>query len=173
MPPDRALRDQQPLARTLARLVDFKRLNDTDLRLSIITIDMLPIARAFRESASHEFLCIAVDLYSLSHGRPSTLDQTVARVQDLAFASQSSSAIAALMRERELMRRLDPGGPSAILAHLAYRAPGHQRSLKPLDYSRASIGERIIQGQLDMTSMLARLAEAPRTEALAYLSPRE
>ena len=218
MPPDRALRDQRPLARTLARLIDFERLNNTDLRLSIITIDMesgeeawfdnwrhgigpehllaatalaplfapveiggrllcdagfgnnLPLDRAFRESAAHDLLCIAVDLYSLSHGRPSSLDETVARVQDLAFATQSKKAIAAVRRERDLMRMLDPDSPSAILAHLAYRAPGHQRSLKPLDYSRVSLAERIVQGRLDMTAMLARLPDAPRTEALATVA---
>jgi len=221
MPSDRALRDQSPLARTLARLIDFERLNNTELRLSIVTLDMesgeevwfdnwrheirpehllaatafaplfapveidgrllcdagfgnnLPVGRAFREGAAHDFLCIAVDLYSLSHGRPSSLDETVARIQDLVFATQSNSAIAALMRERDLMRRLDPDGPSAILAHLSYRAPGHQRSLKPLDYSRESLEERIIQGRLDMTAMLARLRSAPRTEPLAYLGSRE
>ena len=217
MPPDRALRDQRPLARTLARLIDFERLNAAGERLSIITIDMesgeevwfdnwtheigpehllaatalaplfapveiggrllcdaglgnnLPLGRAFREGAARDLLCIAVDLYSLSHGRPSSLDETVARVQDLAFAIQSSSAVAALTRERALMRRLDPDGPSAILAHLAYRAPGHQRALKPLDYSRASLAERRRQGRADMTAMLARVATAPRTEALVYL----
>jgi NTE family protein len=68
------------------------------------------------------------------------------------------------------MRRVHPDGPSAILARLAYRAPGHQRSLKPLDYSRPSLEERVIQGRADIDVMLRRLAAASRTEAL-HLSP--
>jgi NTE family protein len=115
-------------------------------------------------------MCVAVDLYSLEHDRPNTIDGTIARVQDLTFASQSRRAVAALARERELLRQINPASPPAILAHLAYRAPGHQRGLKSLDYSRISIEERISQGRSDIDAMLPRLASAPHDQALAYVT---
>ena len=152
MPPDRALADHTPLARTLERLIDFDRLNGAEERLSIVTIDMesgeevwfdnrhdritpkhllactalaplfppvelndrllcdagfgnnLPFDRVFRDPPKRDTLCIAVDVYNLSHGRPGTLDQTVARVQDLGFAMQSRRSVDALARERGLTR---------------------------------------------------------------------
>jgi NTE family protein len=129
----------------------------------------LPFDRVFREEPHRDLLCVAVDVYHLGHGRPRTLDETIARVQDLGFAFQSHRALAGLVRERSLLRRLDPESPSAILAYLAYRAPGHQRALKPLDFSRASLDERVEQGRADAASMLARIAEAPRDAPLAHL----
>jgi NTE family protein len=131
----------------------------------------VPFDRAFAQHADTPHTCIAVDLFSLDHGRPNTIDQTIARVQDLTFASQTHRAIRALTRERELLRSGDAGAPPAILAHLAFRAPGYQRGLKALDYSRSSIEERIAQGHADMDKLLPRLAMAPRDQALAYLPP--
>jgi NTE family protein len=219
MPPDRALRDHAPLARTLEDLIDFDRLNAAPERLSIVALDMetgeevwfdnrhgaigpehllaatalaplfppveidgrllcdagfgnnLPFDRIFREPPPRETLCIAVDAYTLAHGRPATLDETVARVQDLAFASQTRRALAALARERALERRLDPASPGATLAHLAYRPAGHQRTLKPLDFSRASLDERVEAGLADAEAILDRLARAPRGQPLTYLGP--
>jgi NTE family protein len=40
MPPDLAIRDHAPMARTLERLIDFDQLNAAPERLSIVTIDM-------------------------------------------------------------------------------------------------------------------------------------
>jgi NTE family protein len=131
----------------------------------------LPFDRAFREGLARDQLCIGVDLYCAAHGRPQTLDETVVRVQDLAFSIQSRRAVTAVARERALLRRVDPASPSAILAHLAYRAPGHQRSLKPLDFSERSITERRRQGWFDAETMLPRIAAAPRDEPLVYIPP--
>lgn len=58
----------------------------------------LPFDHVLREPAARDALCIAVDLYPLGHGRPETLDQTVARVQDLSFASQSRRSVEAWKR---------------------------------------------------------------------------
>jgi NTE family protein len=220
IPPDRALHDHAPLARTLEQLIDFDLLNRADTALSIVALDLesgeevwfdnfkgggiqpthllastafapllspvevdgrllcdagfannLPINRAFAEQADQAHLCIAVDLFSLDHGQPKTIDETIARVQDLTFASQTRRAVEALARERELLRKLDPNSPPAILAHLAFRAPGHQRGLKALDYSQASIEERIKQGRAAIDALLPRLARVPRDRALAYLRP--
>lgn len=131
----------------------------------------VPFDRAFAGRPDQARLCIAVDLFSLEHGRPDSMDQTIARVQDLTFASQTRRAIAALARERELVRSVDPDSYPAILAHLAFRAPGHQRGLKALDFSRAAIDDRIRQGRAEMDDLLLRLAAAPRDQALAYLKP--
>lgn len=74
------------------------------------------------------------------------------------------------MRERDLMRQYDPDSPSAVLAHLAYHAPGHHRSLKPMDFSQKSIKERILQVSDDMRRMMDQIGSAPRDAALAYLT---
>ena len=207
--PRRALNDHRPLAGTLERLVDFARLNASEVELQVVTVDVetgeevwfsnrgpglvpehllaatafpplypavevdgrllcdaglannLPIDRAFELEPSREMLCVAVDLFSLSHDRPEGLDGMIARAQDIVFASQARRSIAAVARERALARRLDPSSPTAVLAHVAFRAPPHQRSLKTIDYSRASIKERSEQGSSDMAAMLARI-EAER-----------
>lgn len=130
----------------------------------------LPVDHVFREPPARDTLCIAVDLYNRAHGRPATLDETAARVQDLAFAMQARRGIEAMQRECELLRRLDPASPAAALAHLALRAPGHHRTLKPLDYSRASLEERVRQGRADADRALRRLAETPRGTPFAYVT---
>jgi NTE family protein len=218
MPPDLALRDHAPLARTLEQLIDFDRLNRATARVSIIALDLetgtevwfdnrdggiapehllattafaplfppveiggrllcdagfgnnLPLDKVFRARVSPDLTCIGVDTYHLGHGRPESLDEVLARVQDISFAMQTHRTIAFLTRERELLRRLDPESPSTVLAYLAYRAPGHQRTLKPLDFSDRSIEERAAQGRVDMTAMLDKLATAPRDRPLAWLT---
>ncbi|MBM3603581.1 MAG: patatin-like phospholipase family protein [Alphaproteobacteria bacterium] len=131
----------------------------------------LPFDRVFHEAPDHNILCIASDLFHPDHGRPETLDQTVARAQDLAFAIQTRRSVAALARERELVRQRSPESPSSILAHLAYQAPGHQRGLKTLDFSSRSIKERAAKGRSDFEAMLPRLHAAPQNRPLAYLGP--
>jgi len=207
--PRPALNDHRPLAGTLERMVDFGRLNASEVELQVVTVDVetgeevwfsnggpglvpehllaatafpplypaveldgrllcdpdlannLPIDRAFELEPAREMLCVAVDLFSLSHDRPDGLDGMIARAQDIVFASQSRRSIAAVARERALACRLNPSSPTAVLAHVAFRAPPHQRSLKTIDYSRASIKERSEQGSRDMAAMLARI-EAER-----------
>jgi NTE family protein len=212
-----SLADHRPLARTLARLIDFQRVNSSDVDLHVATLDMetgeevwfgnrttgiapehllaatafpplyppieiggrllcdaglannLPVDRAFALEQRREMLCIAVDLFSLSHGRPRSLDGTVARAQDIVFASQSRRAISAIARERARAASPEGAPPPAVLAHVAFRAPAHQRGLKSLDYSRASIRERADRGSTDMAAMLRRVALAPWDEPLLVL----
>lgn len=220
MPPDRGIRDHKPLADTLRRLIDFDRLNRSELRFSFAALDIetgaevwfengggvqpehllaatafaplfppveidgrllcdagfghnLPVNRVFDEIQDRNLACVASDLYHLRHGRPATLDETAARTQDLTFALQTRRAIDGLIRERRLMRRIDPSSPAAILGHLAFQPPGHQRTLKSLDYSQRSIEERVRQGQTDAAALLARLRTASRTDSLAYVGPIE
>jgi NTE family protein len=217
MPSDSAIMDHRPMAGTLNALIDFDRLNDGDMRVSVVTLDMesgeevwfdnaedritaehllactamaplfppvniggrllcdagfannLPIDRVFRDLPAKDQLCIAVDLFCAEHGQPHTLDETVARVQDLVFSGQASRSAAALLRERGLLRQLDAESPSSILAHLAYRPPGTQRALKALDFSQRSLGERVRQGSEDMERMLNRVREAPHDSPLCYI----
>ena len=131
----------------------------------------LPIDRALRDPRPGGQLCVAIDVYAATHGRPRSLDEAVARVQDLAFALQTRRTVAAVTRERTLIREVDPTSPPAILAHLAYLAPGHQRTLKPLDFSVTSLRERRDRGRRDAEDLLPRLAAAPRDAALAYIAP--
>jgi NTE family protein len=220
MPPDRALRDHAPLARTLEDLIDFDRLNAAPERLSIVALDMetgeevwfdnrhgaigpehllaatalaplfppveidgrllcdagfgnnLPFDRIFREPPPRETLCIAVDAYTLAHGRPATLDETVARVQDLAFASQTRRALA---RRSPASGRSSGASTRRAPARRSPTSPigpaGHQRTLKPLDFSRASLDERVEAGLADAEAILDRLARAPRGQPLTYLGP--
>jgi NTE family protein len=132
-----------------------------------------PVDRAFALAGDRPLLCVAVDLFSLEHGRPSGLNGTVARAQDLVFAGQTRRTVEAIGRERVLARRLDPETPPAVLARIAFRAPDHQRGLKALDFSRASIDERIAQGRRDAEALLARLADLAWDEPFADIAARK
>lgn len=106
--------------------VDGRLLCDAGLR------NNLPVERAFSEPLRRPLLCVASDLYGLGGVRPASLDQAVTRAQDPGFAAQARRGIEAVACERALLRRHRPDGPGAILAHLAYDAGGHERSLKAL-----------------------------------------
>ncbi|ODN70640.1 patatin-like phospholipase family protein [Methylobrevis pamukkalensis] len=131
----------------------------------------LPIDRIFRTPPGTRSLCIAIDLFSARGGRPETLGETVTRVQDLGFAMQARRAVAVLRRELDLLQRLDPDRPGAILAHLAYRGQETDRALKPFDFSARSLRSRTAQGEADMQAMLERIFHAPQDDSLVYLGP--
>jgi NTE family protein len=132
----------------------------------------LPFDHALAEPAGPT-LCFALDVYALEHGRPGSIDETVARVQDIAFAAQTRRALDGVARQRRLLRLARLDSPPVTVAHLAYAAPGHQRTLKPLDFSASSLDERARRGAQDMTDMLARLA-VPRDDApFTYLGPHD
>jgi NTE family protein len=205
VPADHAAEDHHLLAATLARLIDFDRLNAAEQRFSIVALDVetgeeiwfdtpqdrievehllastalmplfppveiggrllcdpglannLPLDRVFRDPLTADHLCIAIDLYDLGHDQPRTLDQSAARAQDLIFASQSRRTIESVERLVQAWSGAEHAGPAVTIAQLAFRAPGHQRTLKPLDFSPASLDERIRQGAIDMEAMLRRL----------------
>jgi NTE family protein len=129
----------------------------------------LPVERAFLEPLRRPLLCVASDLYGLGGVGPASLDRTLTRSQDLGFAAQGLRGIASLGRERALGRRLDPDGPGAILAHLAYDAAAHERSLKALDFSATALAGRARQGRADAAALRAALRQAPHDEALAVV----
>jgi NTE family protein len=113
---------------------------------------------------------VASDLYAPEGAAPGSLDGSALRAQDLAFSVQVRTRLEALQRERGLIRRIEPGAPSAILLHLIHRPPAHQRALKALDYSGTAIEERAGQGRADFGAMLARLTSASRSKPLELLT---
>ncbi len=131
----------------------------------------LPVERAFSEPLRRPLLCVASDLYGLGGVAPVSLDRAVTRAQDLGFAAQARRGIEHLARERDLLRRLDPESPPAILAHLAYDAPSHERSLKALDFSATALKERAAQGRRAVAALRGALHEAPTDRPLAVVRP--
>lgn len=51
----------------------------------------VPLDRIFQQAPSRPVLCLAVDLFSIDHERPNTIDETLARVQDLGPPGPRSS----------------------------------------------------------------------------------
>lgn len=145
--------------------IDGRLLCDAGLR------NNLPVERAFSEPLPRPLLCVASDLYGLGGVLPASLDRAVTRAQDLGFAAQGRRGIEGLARERALLRRLDQDSPGAVLAHLAYDAPAHQRSLKALDFSGAALAERARQGRADVAALREALRGAPHDQALAVIRP--
>lgn len=123
----------------------------------------LPVERAFSEPLRRPPLCVVSNSHGLGGVRPASLDRVVTRAQDLGYAAQARRGIEVLSRQRALLRRLDPDGPSAVLAHLAYNAPPHQRSLKALDFSAAALAERTRQGRSNMAALRDALQGVPRS----------
>ena len=129
----------------------------------------LPLERVFAEPLARPMLCVASDLYGLGGVRPSSIDRAVTRAQDLAFGAQARRGIEHLGRERELLRRLDPSTPAAIIAHLAYQAPAHERSLKALDFSVTALRGRVEQGRAHGAALHQSLQVMPADHALAVV----
>jgi NTE family protein len=122
----------------------------------------LPLDVPFAEPPEDDLDCIAVDLFSLRSPKPASLDAVLERTQDIMFASPGRKSVRALQREYALREQLDPRGPRVRLVHLAYQAASHELATKTLDFSPSSVADRWAAGRRDMTSGLARLAEAGR-----------
>lgn len=135
-------------------------------------VNNLPLDRLLVKPPARDLLAFAVDLYSLRHGRPQGLDAVLNRTQDILFASHARRSVDFLRREQALRRQLDPKSPPVTLMHLAYRAPDHELAAKALDFSPASVRDRLAAGRHDMERALALLArQAPTREPFLYLRP--
>lgn len=131
----------------------------------------LPVDHLFTKPPDRDFLCIAIELFSLRAPRPASLDAVLERTHDILFASAPRRTIEALRREYELRARLNPDGPSVRLLHLAYQAASHELSAKSLDFSPSSVDDRWAAGHRNMASGLALIETAPpRPGQFAYLS---
>ena len=94
------------------------------------------------EPPQRDLLCFAVELFRSRGRRPASLDATLERAQDILFTSHARRTVAALRRERDLLRKLDIDSPSLALIHLDYGAADHEQGAKTLDFSPASIRDR-------------------------------
>jgi NTE family protein len=119
----------------------------------------LPLLSLFEDLPERDTLCVALDLYPAEGPRPRTLGETVARAQDLAFASQSRWAMR-LLKERlakaALLHRIR-------FARLTYRGEP-DAAAKSFDYSRPSLERRWTLGRRDVENIRDRLLSPPREE---------
>lgn len=118
----------------------------------------LPIDLVLSEAWDAPLLCIAVDLLPLRGPRPHTLGETVSRMQDLLFASQSRRAIAAWQLIFDERFRADKTGSATIL-YISYQNQGREVSGKAFDFSGKSAAWRWQAGFDDMTAALATLSQ--------------
>jgi NTE family protein len=116
----------------------------------------LPLDVVLRDTSERPLLCVAIDLLSLDAPPPQRFGETIARAQDLAFASQSRRTMAAWQvifdeRQRRGTAR------TVILTYIAYRDQAREVSGKAFDYSATSAGERWRAGYTDMDAALSQL----------------
>ncbi len=130
----------------------------------------LPLDRVFRDPPARDVLCLASDLFRPGDGLPRTIDETLTRVQDLAFWLQSRHSIDALQAKHRLMHRLDPDLPKVTLGYIAYQAAAHERSLKALDFSAAALARRAMAGRADMDRLLAALSASDGGDAFSVVT---
>jgi NTE family protein len=116
----------------------------------------LPLDVVLAEPNDRPLLCIAVDLLPLRGPRPTTLGETVTRMQDLLFATQSRRAVAAWQAIFDA-RAAAGDSRSVTLLHIAYADHRHEVSGKAFDFSPRSAGLRWQAGHEDMVAALASI----------------
>ena len=117
----------------------------------------LPLDGLLSETHDRPLLCIAIDLLPLRAPRPRTLGETVIRMQDLLFATQSRRAIAAWQALFD--ERVRNGATASVtLLHIAYSDHAREVSGKAFDFSPASAAARWRKGAADLNNVLERLA---------------
>jgi NTE family protein len=122
----------------------------------------LPLDCVLGEPDPRPLLCVAVDLLPLRARRPQTLGDTVSRMQDLVFATQSRRAIAAWQKIFDL--RAGQGDTAAVtLLHIAYSDQEREVSGKAFDFSPESAAARWDHGRSDMGGALDALASGEVT----------
>jgi NTE family protein len=117
----------------------------------------LPLDAVLCDVGKKPLPCVAIDLFPLSGPRPSTLGDTVVRMQDLLFATQSRRAIAAWQAIFDA--RAQVGDQTSVtLLHIAYADQSREVSGKAFDYSAHSAASRWQAGHADMRAALADIA---------------
>ena len=199
-----ALYDLGPTRARLERLVDFDRLNDGGIRLSIATTNietgdlvLFDTARGTRIEMEHllascgllpEFapveidsrllgdgalaanapvdvvlgdpgdelkFCFVIDLFARDGARPTDLQTSQARRQELFFANQTHRQLVAWLERQAAEREAANGQSSLTVCYLSYRAsPEEAGPEKGFDFSGRSIGARWREGALDMDEAL-------------------
>lgn len=96
----------------------------------------LPVDAVLAEPWDGPLLCIAIDLLPLAAPRPRTLGDTISRMQDLLFATQSRRALAAWQAVFDARQSQD--SRSVTLLHVAYADQGQEVAGKAFDFSARS-----------------------------------
>ncbi len=118
----------------------------------------LPLDAILAEAGARPLLCIAIDLLPLEAPAPRTLGDTVARTQDLIFATQSRRAIAAWQAIFD--ERAQRGEAAAVtLLHIAYADQSREVSGKAFDFSPASAAQRWQAGYDQLNRAITQLRE--------------
>ena len=116
----------------------------------------LPLDCVLDEPPARALLCIAIDLLPLAAPRPRTLGDTVSRMQDLMFATQSRRSLAAWQAIHD--ERVRGGATASItVLHIAYRDQQREVSGKAFDFSPASAAARWRSGHADVVAALDAL----------------
>ncbi|SOB79370.1 NTE family protein [Sphingomonas guangdongensis] len=114
----------------------------------------LPLDVVLAEPGDAPLLCVAIDLLPLRAPPPATLGETVSRMQDLMFATQSRRALAAW---QALYAAQGPDAPAVTVLHIAYRAQEREVSGKAFDFSGASAAHRWQSGREDVARAVAQV----------------
>ena len=117
----------------------------------------LPLDVVLAETPEKPLLCVAIDLLPLQAPRPNSLGETVSRMQDLVFATQSRRAIAAWQAIFDERVRQDDAR-SITLLHIAYSEQQREVSGKAFDFSAESSGARWSAGYDDLRRALDQVA---------------
>jgi NTE family protein len=122
----------------------------------------LPLDVVLSEDSERPLLCIALDLLPLRGPRPTSLGETVLRMQDLLFATQSRRALAAWQAIFDERVHRGTAGSVTIL-HIAYTDQRSEVSGKAFDFSAQSAAARWRSGRTDVANALSDL-ESGRIE---------
>jgi NTE family protein len=120
----------------------------------------LPLDAVLGERFDRPLLCIAIDLLPLSAPAPKTLGDTVTRMQDLMFATQSRRSIAAWRAIYE-ERAKNGDDASVTLLHISYTDQAREVSGKAFDFSRLSAEARWQAGYADAARALDAVRGLP------------
>lgn len=116
----------------------------------------LPLDSVLGGQLPRPLLCIAADLLPLTGPRPRSLGETMLRMQDLMFATQSRRTLAAWQAIFD--ERVRNGSAASVtLLHIAYRDHSREVSGKAFDFSPDSAAVRWQAGQADMDAALDAL----------------
>ena len=120
----------------------------------------LPLDAVLGARFDRPLLCIAFDLLPLQAPAPKTLGDSITRMQDLLFATQSRRAIAAWRAIYE--ERAKHGDDASVtLLHVSYTDQASEVSGKAFDFSRLSAEARWQAGYADAARALDAVRSLP------------
>jgi NTE family protein len=117
----------------------------------------LPLDPVMVEEGDAPMLCIASDLLPLASGRPKTLGEVAARMQDLAFAAQTQRTLSHWRRFFDADPREGAAPRSITLVTTAYTDQQREVAGKAMDFSPETILQRWTSGRADGEALVGRL----------------